>query len=98
MATSRYSYSPRIRGGTGIGTIGGLDKLRKAVQNGRISTRDLTLKQSQRLDHIAARSYGNSSLWWIIAAASGIGWALQVPAGTIIKIPTDVSKVYELLR
>jgi hypothetical protein len=45
------------------------------------------LTETQRLDVLAGIEYGDSSLWWIIAAASNIGWGLQVPPGILIKIP-----------
>ena len=31
--------------------------------------------------------YKDSRFWWVLAAASDIGWGLQVPPGTIINIP-----------
>jgi hypothetical protein len=54
----------------------------------------IVLQQNQRLDTIAGDVYGNGKLWWIIAAASNIGWGLQCPAGTILLIPdlSDVAK------
>ena len=51
------------------------------------------LLQSTRLDHLASQFYGNSSYWWIIAAASGIGWGMQVPAGTIVRIPQNLAQI-----
>jgi hypothetical protein len=36
-------------------------------------------------------------LWWVIAAASGIGWGMQVPPGVILKIPTEPGDVITLL-
>jgi len=98
MSTSRYEFTRRVQGGRGIGTIKGLRKIYFGVMQGNIPSRSMTLKEAQRLDHIAGRAYGDSSLWWVIAAASGIGWGLQVPPGTILKIPIDLSKVYSLIR
>jgi len=98
MATSRYEFTRRIKGGRAIGTIKGLRKLYFGVNRGVIPSRSVTIKEGQRLDHIAGRAYGDSGLWWVIAAASGIGWGLQVPPGTILKIPIDLSKVFSLVR
>jgi len=87
MATGRYSGISTIDGGRGIATTQTSANIRNAVQTGKIKTTSVLLKQSQRLDIIAGQRYGSPSLWWIIAAASGIGWGLQVPAGTILLIP-----------
>jgi len=45
------------------------------------------------LDHIAGKELGDSQLWWVIAAASRIGWWLQVPPGTVLRIPTKMTQV-----
>jgi hypothetical protein len=49
------------------------------------------------LDIIAGEYYGDGSLWWVIAGASGIGWGLQVPAGIYLRIPTDIGAVVALV-
>jgi hypothetical protein len=98
MATSRYSFVPKILGRKLYGTSTGASRIFFAVDSGALRYNTIILKENQRLDHIAAQNYGSSGLWWIIAAASGIGWGLQVPPGTIIKIPTDTNLVFELLR
>jgi len=63
------------------------------VQQGRISVREHVLKEGERLDTLAGRTYGDARLWWLIAAASGIGWGLQVPPGTQLFIPTDLRQL-----
>ena len=55
------------------------------------------IEEGERLDHVAGNAYGNSSYWWVIAAASNIGWGLQVPPGTLLKIPTDLNKIIETI-
>jgi nucleoid-associated protein YgaU len=50
----------------------------------------------ERLDTIAGVAYGDGRYWWVLAAASNIGWGLQVPPGTIIRIP-DLSQVAALV-
>jgi len=62
------------------------------VQQGNIDVRQHVLKEGERLDAIAGRTYGNARLWWVIAAASGIGWGLQVPPGTQVLIPSDLKQ------
>lgn len=54
---------------------------------GIIPFKQIIFREGDRLDLIAAREYGDGLDWWLIAAASGIGWWLQVNPGTIIKIP-----------
>ena len=98
MATSRYSFTPRLRGGRLIGSISGMSEIYFAVRSGVIPHRVTIVSELERLDHIAGKAYGDSSLWWVIAAASGIGWGLQVPPGTIVKIPSNLSKVYDFIR
>ena len=58
----------------------------------------ITLKEGQRLDILAGQRYGDASLWWIIAAASGIGWGLQVPPGTIVRVPKNLSDILAIIR
>lgn len=91
--TSRYGNTPKIASGRQYGTAVSHNNIRRAVQRGDISTREHVLKEGERLDVIAGRTYGNARLWWIIAAASGIGWGLQVPPGTQVLIPTDLKQV-----
>lgn len=85
--TSRYSGTPIINGGRSRGTSNSINLIREGISNGQIPFEEIVLQESQRLDIIAGIEYGDSSLWWILAAASNIGWGLQVPAGTLIRIP-----------
>jgi len=55
--------------------------------NGNIPYKQILFKDGDRLDLIAAREYGEGLNWWLIAAASGIGWWLQINPGTVIRIP-----------
>ena len=68
----------------------------KGVQNGTIIHRLHITKKGDRLDRIAFNEYKDAKLWWIIAAASGIGWWLQVTEGIELKIPTDLSQIERL--
>jgi nucleoid-associated protein YgaU len=90
---SRYAGTPKIASGRHYGTATAHNSVRRGVQQGRISVREHTLKEGERLDIIAGREYGNARLWWLIAAASGIGWGLQVPPGTQLLIPTDLRQL-----
>lgn len=97
MATSRYAFVRRING-TSIATTDISSRIYFAVQRNAIGYNTINLVDLQRLDHVAARSYGDSSLWWVIAAASGIGWSMQCPAGTVLRVPSDLNQVFELLK
>ena len=88
MALRRYSRTIRINAGRQFGTARASVAIYQAVNDGRIAARRETLADAERLDVIAGREYGNAKLWWVIAAASGIGWCLQAPPGTTILIPS----------
>ncbi len=89
----RYARSPTLKGGSIFGTGRAGIAIYTAAQNGGLKVEQRQMKGGERLDVIAGRFYGDSSLWWVIAAASGIGWGLQVPPGVVISIPTDLSQV-----
>lgn len=97
MAVGRYSFVKRIRNGRYFGTAHTSTLIFNAVENGLIDFTTIELKEKQRLDQLAGSVYKDSSYWWVIAAASGIGWSLQVPAGTIIRIPTSLDNVMSIL-
>lgn len=88
---------PRYREGLsdmgGLKTARSVTRLRAAIKAGRITTFQRALKQGERIDQIAAAQYGDARLWWVIAAASNIGWWMQAPPGTRIVIPTDIAEV-----
>ena len=58
-----------------------------AVSSGLVTAQERVSQEGERLDSIAGEVYGDATLWWLIASASGIGWALQVPPGTRLLIP-----------
>jgi hypothetical protein len=46
----------------------------------------------ERLDILASKFYGDTTLWWVIAAANGLGkGSLYVPVDTVIRIPDSRS-------
>ena len=93
MPISRYSRNSVIAGGARYGTSNAGKIVQRAVQNNLRTFKRITLPDGNRLDTIAGIEYGDSTLWWIIAAASKIGWSLQVPPGTVITIPTNLSQI-----
>jgi nucleoid-associated protein YgaU len=97
MTLRRYSSDLTLENGTYLATNETIRLIRRAVENGDIPATERVLKEGERLDNIAGRTYGDGALWWVIAAASGIGWWLQTPPGTLIKIPTDLSYLKSIL-
>jgi len=98
MSISRYSRDPILNLGREYGTARGVMFIRNAVRQNSINLKEKILDQAERLDVIAGQQYGDGSLWWVIAAASDIGWGLQVPAGTRILIPTDLAQIADLVE
>ena len=97
MALSRYSFSRRTDKGRTIHASKASHRIFNAANTGAINVRYHILEEGERLDQLAGLAYGDGTLWWIISAASGIGWALQVPPGTRLVIPVDVAAVFSLL-
>lgn len=93
MAFSRYTNSPILGLGTQYGTSDAIRIVRSAIKNGEIQTTKIYIKGSERLDTLAGELYGDGRYWWILAAASDIGWGLQLAPGTIILVPNlgDIS-------
>ncbi len=47
-----------------------------------------------RLDVLAQTYYGDVNSWWIIATANNIGkGTLSIPAGTLLRIPKNISQI-----
>lgn len=88
MSISRYKNTSILNFGKQLGSPKYLNNIRTGINNGKIGIIDtFILNEDQRLDILAGKYYGDSRYWWIIAIASGIGYGLQVPPGTIITIP-----------
>jgi len=95
MALSRYSRTPVLNYGEQLGTGRAHEAIRSAIKNGLMAVTTMVVRGSERLDTIAGVVYGDGRYWWILAAASNIGWGMQVPPGTIISIPAleDVAAI-----
>lgn len=85
--TSRYKKTPILDFGTSYGTSRSVTNIRLAIKSGLLPYAERLTQGAERLDTLAGQVYGNGKFWWILAAASDIGWGLQVPPGVIIKIP-----------
>ena len=78
------------------GTSQAARAIRAAIDRGEVKVDVVISARGDRLDALAGRRYGDARLWWIIAAASGVGWGLQVPPGTRLLVPRDLSEVSEV--
>ena len=94
---NRYRSDRRIRGGKLLATNTSIRNIRNGVRSGRIKTRFVRTKEGERLDIIAAKYLGDARLWWIVAACSGVGWAMQVPPGTVLNIPVNIAEISALI-
>ena len=93
MSLSRYTRTNRIRAGTMQGTSRAASIIHLGIEKGTIDYKEVVIEEGDRLDHIAAKHLGDGRLWWVIAAASRIGWWLQVPPGTLLRIPTNMTQI-----
>ena len=77
MAINRYRKTSVIESKQ-LGTWSGTDSVRfiDDVESGRIPSKTHLFKAGERLDFLAAKYYGDSSYWWIIAYANRIGFIL----------------------
>ena len=93
---SRYSYVPNVDGKS-ISNSNSTNIIQQGIKQGEIDVEIISLVGNQRLDVLSGQFYGTSEFWWVIAASSGIGWGLQVPAGTLLRVPKNINKVLALL-
>jgi nucleoid-associated protein YgaU len=97
MSMRRYSRDSLMAAGKMSATPEGCVRLQRAIKSGSVTFRLYISKEGDRLDIIAGKAYGNATLWWVIAAASNIGWGLQVPPGTRLRIPSRIDQVAMLV-
>lgn len=72
-------------------------KIRDGIKNGNIQFITKVISGGERLDTLAGIQYGNSSLWWIIAAANGIGYGMQIQEGRELIIPINLQQIIILI-
>tara|TARA_A100001011_G_scaffold393614_1_gene483884 strand:- start:438 stop:734 length:297 start_codon:yes stop_codon:yes gene_type:complete len=97
MGLNRYRRAPKLRGGKMVGTYDACYIIFQAASRSMIEVDVRKTSETERLDHIAGEYYGDGRLWWVIAGASGIGWCLQVPPGTYLRIPTSIEQVAQIV-
>ena len=71
--------------------------LYRAVEKKLIDVDTVISEEGKRLDHYAFEYYEDADDWWVIAAASGIGWWLQIPAGIVLSIPNNPQQVQRFI-
>ena len=97
MAFRRYQRDGIRSDGKCYASPGAVNTIRQGIISGDITIiKVMLLTQADRLDTLSGELYGDGQYWWIIAAASDIGWGLQVPPGTIIRVP-DLKLVERLI-
>lgn len=93
----RYEQSRISNDGRTIADTGKLLTVRTQLEAGLIEYDLYVTNSSERLETIADKVFGDGRLWWILAALSDVGWALQVPDGTILRVPKNPKAVLSLL-
>lgn len=97
MSFSRYVNDTRINLGQQLGSPSSILLLKRAIKDGTVPiVRSVVLTGDERLDVLSGTFYGDGRFWWVLAAASDIGWGLQVPAGTVVNI-VKISDVERLI-
>ena len=51
--------------------------------------------EGERLDNLANKYYGDTTLWWIIAKANGLKGKPALSSDEIIRIPGNISSIIE---
>jgi len=98
---SRYSFIPTISNDQGqlFKSTNKINvQIRNAILNVAIEFNTHTVEEGERLDSLAQLYLSSSEYWWVIAAASGIGWSLQIPPGTLLQIPVSIDSIVRYLR
>lgn len=97
MPFSRYTKSYLRYDAKGLQTSTAVSAVRSGITTGEVNIVDrLVTTQADRLDTLSGEIYGDARYWWVLAAASNIGWGMQVPPGTIIFVP-DLKSVEKLI-
>ena len=63
----------------------------KITEKATDSIYTVQMGEENALDLVALKLYNDESLWWIIAEASNIADPYNVPAGTVLRIPSITS-------
>mgnify|MGYP003634613169 CR=1 FL=1 len=94
--STRYKSDSVINRGSSFGTAKAANQLRAVHKAGGIATKTIVLGKGARLDHVAFTYLGDPTYWWTIAVLSGIGWGMQLPADTMLIVPTKIEQIKRL--
>jgi hypothetical protein len=104
MAKSRYFQTPIIKSESGVPEeyasydvpqeMRGYSSLE--LTNG-VQTFEHVYSAGERLDHLAAKFFGDDQYWWVIAMINSVSFGLNIAPGTKLLIPVDVRPVLEKL-
>lgn len=100
MARSRYSDTPTIDGKFFSSFT--LPRNPAGLKNvdllSGVKTTEYVYRRGDRLDHLAARFFGDDGYWWVIALVNKINYPFVsgglVP-GTVLLIPSQVKDVLD---
>jgi nucleoid-associated protein YgaU len=85
--SERYANDARIDLDQRLSTAEAVKEIRTAIRSGAVRvSRTVIATGADRLDTIADKVYGDARYWWVLAAASNIGWGLQIPPGTVVNV------------
>jgi hypothetical protein len=96
MSLERYARTPIFGTNTMYGTSFAIPTIRTNIELGNIRVTEIVSREKERLDILTGKIYGDAKLFWLIAAASNIGFTTQVPPGTVLRIPNieDCAKFF----
>ena len=88
----RYATTPKKIDKSGIRVYGTTYYPEILVSDGDIF---IFPTDGDRLDTLAHKYYGNTTLWWIIAKANGLKGKPTLTPGKVIRIPSDIVGIIE---
>ena len=54
--------------------------------------------EGQRLDNLANKFYGDTTLWWVIAKANGLKGKPALSSDKIIRIPGNITRIVQKFK
>ena len=89
---NRYATTRRKRDKSGLTVYTTTHYPEIPIQN---SDKFILSKEGDRLDTLAFKFYGDTTLWWIIAKASGIRGKVALKPTTPLRIPGNAAQIIE---